>query len=257
MQWRAIAGSWVLNPKRAKGVVHFLGGAFVGSAPQLVYDYLLQQLASAGFAVVATPYTTIPDHRETAIAALRSLQQVLPQLDAISIPRFGLGHSLGCKLHLLGSCWEQSDPWQKSLPPRQGNILMAYSNASLRRSIPAADWVLPPVEFEPSPTATERLIDHSYPVAQTLLVKFNRDDIDDIASLHRQLISKFGSAVRYFTLAGDHGTSAAGANPFVPQTDFSPLDVIGQFLYQSTHREIQQLSKVLLQWLEHQLASVN
>lgn len=39
-----------------KALLHFLGGAFVGAAPHLTYNYLLSGLAEMGFLVVATPY---------------------------------------------------------------------------------------------------------------------------------------------------------------------------------------------------------
>src|SRR3712207_8300559 len=36
--------SWVLIPPRPKGIVHFLGGAFVATAPHVTYRWLLEQL---------------------------------------------------------------------------------------------------------------------------------------------------------------------------------------------------------------------
>lgn len=39
-----------------KGIVHFLGGAFVGAAPQVSYGALLTKVAAAGYVVVATPF---------------------------------------------------------------------------------------------------------------------------------------------------------------------------------------------------------
>ena len=56
---------------------------------------------------------------------------------------FGMGRSLGCKLHLLNSCRECADAGGV----RAGNVLRAYGNASFGGDF--SEWV--PVEFEPSP----------------------------------------------------------------------------------------------------------
>lgn len=51
--WIEIEGNWVLRPLdgSATSVVHFLGGAFVGAAPQLTYRLLLESLAARGIMV--------------------------------------------------------------------------------------------------------------------------------------------------------------------------------------------------------------
>lgn len=51
--WTEIEGNWVLRPLEgsATSVVHFLGGAFVGAAPQLTYRLLLESLAARGIMV--------------------------------------------------------------------------------------------------------------------------------------------------------------------------------------------------------------
>lgn len=54
-----MGGNFLLRPpddQAPKALVHFLGGAFVGAAPHLTYNYLLSGLAEMGFLVVATPY---------------------------------------------------------------------------------------------------------------------------------------------------------------------------------------------------------
>ena len=47
---------------RPKGTVHFLGGAFAGASPQLIYPLLLQLLARAGYTVISTPYAVTFKH---------------------------------------------------------------------------------------------------------------------------------------------------------------------------------------------------
>ncbi|CAN0277156.1 unnamed protein product, partial [Ectocarpus sp. 4 AP-2014] len=58
-RWEEMGGNFLLRPpddQAPKALVHFLGGAFVGAAPHLTYNYLLSGLAEMGFLVVATPY---------------------------------------------------------------------------------------------------------------------------------------------------------------------------------------------------------
>lgn len=58
-RWLANSGNYILRPAanvKPLGVIHFLGGAFVGAAPHLTYTYLLNLLVLQGYIVVATPY---------------------------------------------------------------------------------------------------------------------------------------------------------------------------------------------------------
>lgn len=58
--WIEIEGNWVLRPLEGPttSVVHFLGGAFVGAAPQLTYRLLLESLAARGIMVSSFEYRT-------------------------------------------------------------------------------------------------------------------------------------------------------------------------------------------------------
>lgn len=57
--WTEVQGNWVLRPpnRRATAVVHFLGGAFVGAAPQLTYRLFLEAMAAKGIMVGWIYYT--------------------------------------------------------------------------------------------------------------------------------------------------------------------------------------------------------
>ena len=49
-----VGTTWVTAPPgRPRGVIHFEPGAFVGAAPQLTYQLLIQLLAGAGYTVSA------------------------------------------------------------------------------------------------------------------------------------------------------------------------------------------------------------
>lgn len=59
-----VEGSWVLRPPMssapARAVIHFLGGAFLGAAPQLTYRLFLENLAAQGFLVSLTIKHQVP-----------------------------------------------------------------------------------------------------------------------------------------------------------------------------------------------------
>ncbi|CAN0903717.1 hypothetical protein LINGRAHAP2_LOCUS22709 [Linum grandiflorum] len=139
--WTEIEGAWVLKPKngRPNSVVHFVGGIFVGAAPQLAYRLFLEHLAERGVLVIATPYASGFDYFQIADEvqfkfdrAFRFLQDPVQDL-----PTFGIGHSLGSVIHLLiGSRYAVQ---------RSGNILMAFNNKEASLAMPLFSPVLVPM----------------------------------------------------------------------------------------------------------------
>ncbi|GMI68524.1 hypothetical protein like AT5G47860 [Hibiscus trionum] len=139
--WSQVEGSWVLKPKGSKprAVVHFVGGIFVGAAPQLTYRLFLERLAEKDILVIATPYASGFDYFFIADEVqfkfdrcLRFLQETVHD-----VPTFGIGHSLGSVIHLLiGS---------RYAVPRSGNILMSFNNKEASVAIPLFSPVLVPM----------------------------------------------------------------------------------------------------------------
>ncbi|CAI9778198.1 unnamed protein product [Fraxinus pennsylvanica] len=139
--WNEIEGAWVLRPSNSKlrSIVHFVGGIFVGAAPQLTYRLFLERLADRGILVIATPYAGGFDHFLIADEVqfkfercLRVLQETVEDL-----PTFGIGHSLGSVIHLLiGSRYAVQ---------RNGNVLMAFNNKEASIAIPLFSPVLVPM----------------------------------------------------------------------------------------------------------------
>lgn len=253
--WREIAGNWTLLPAgEPVAIVHFLGGAGVAAAPHLTYRWLLERLGDRGYIVVATAIAQGSfDHGSLASQSLERLETVLDSLDrrgwldaADPLPVFGLGHSMGCKLHLLiGSLYEVQ---------RGGNILISFNNFSAQRAIPlfeqfaprlisvdrsARQWIdvlgsalgdladdltggrferdrlipriedwLPPAEgeFSPSPAETERLIARQYGVARNLVLKFRDDRLDQSLRLGEILADRFPDDFALYRLGGNHLT---------------------------------------------------
>ncbi len=87
MDWKEISGNWVLIPRHPIGIVHFLGGAFVATAPQVTYRWLLEQLAAKNYAVVATPFVNTLDHAAIAQSVLQSFERTLDQLHSTAMLR--------------------------------------------------------------------------------------------------------------------------------------------------------------------------
>ncbi|MFM7369844.1 MAG: DUF1350 family protein, partial [Sphaerospermopsis kisseleviana] len=107
MDWKEIRGNWVIIPRHPIGIIHFLGGAFVATAPHLTYRWLLEQLAAKGYVVVATPFVNTLDHQAIAESVLLNFERTIERLHysgelrKLYLPIYGIGHSMGCKLHLL------------------------------------------------------------------------------------------------------------------------------------------------------------
>jgi hypothetical protein len=248
-QWQERYGSWLLIPRRSRALVHFLGGAFIAAAPHLTYRRLLDSLGQQGFAIIATPFVSSFNHTEIADEVLRQFeltrtwlvrtQQLEPEL-----PVFGLGHSMGSKLHLLiGSLYG---------PERLGNVLISFNNYAAKRSIPFLDQLLPALdldlEFTPTPQETLKLIATRYAVPDNLLVKFRNDDIDQTRDLNGVLQQRFPQQTTVLRLPGNHLTPAAQELSWQPSNSFSPLDAVGQWIRQEVYRDIDTLQGAIADW---------
>ncbi|XP_031500291.1 uncharacterized protein LOC116264296 [Nymphaea colorata] len=139
--WTEIEGAWVLKPTKMKPklVVHFIGGIFVGAAPQLSYRLFLERLSEKGILVVATPFASGLDHFLIADEVQFKFDRCLHLLhDSVNeLPVFGIGHSLGSVIHLLiGSRYAVQ---------RSGNVFMAFNNKEASLAIPLFSPVIVPM----------------------------------------------------------------------------------------------------------------
>lgn len=259
MDWQEISGGWVYLPRgEVIGIVHFLGGAFVATAPQVTYRSLLEQVAKQGYAVVATPFLNTLDHLAIAREVLNRFETILARLhktDALGkryLPIYGMGHSMGCKLHLLiGSLFSIE---------RAGNILISFNNYPANRAIPFIEqfeqyrvrYKITPafdVEFTPSPTETNEIIANNYQVRRNLLIKFNDDTIDQTLILNPVLQQRFPSMVALLTLPGNHLTPLSQEIDWQTGEFFTAFDAIGQWIKQGLSRDLLRLNKEILRWL--------
>lgn len=253
MDWKEVAGNWVLVPDRPIAIIHFLGGAFVATAPQLTYRRILEFLGTQGYAIVATPFVNTFDHAEIAKSVLKSFERALEPLQnrilqRRYLPIYGMGHSMGCKLHLLiGSLFEVE---------RAGNVLISFNNYSAQQAVPLVEQLTQlvspqafSVEFTPSPQETNRIISDRYQVRRNLLIKFTDDTIDQTLPLAQLLEARFPSMIATRRLKGSHLTPLGPDVKWQPGAVFTPFDAIGQWMRQEIYRELHQLEKTILQWL--------
>lgn len=249
MEWKEISGNWVLIPQHPSAIIHFLGGAFVAAAPHLTYRWLLEQLASKGYAVVATPFVNTLDHAAIAKSVLQSFEFTLEELHSTNaiqeryLPIYGVGHSMGCKLHLLiGSLFSVE---------RAGNILISFNNYAARDAIPLVEQFNTSfaIEFTPSPLETNNFVRSRYNVRRNLLVKFSNDTIDQSAALTELLQQRFPGMVTVQTLSGTHTTPLGQDLSWQTGSTFTPFDAFGQWFKQEVYRDLNQLKRTILLWL--------
>lgn len=252
MDWQEIADNWVLIPRHPLGIVHFLGGAFVAAAPQLTYRWLLEQLGREGYAIIATPFINTLEHQAIASEVLKQFNRTLEQLRKSSIirkrylPIYGIGHSMGCKLHLLiGSLFSIQ---------RAGNILISYNNYPASRSIPLVDRINATstfnIEFTPTPRETNKIVAQHYNIRRNLLIRFIEDDIDQTQGLIGILEKRFPGLIASQQLPGNHLTPLGQEIGWQPGKEFTPLDAIGQWVKQEViYRNSNQLKREIIRWL--------
>jgi acetyl esterase/lipase len=101
-------GECLVYPSKGKpkGLIHFLGGAFIGAAPDVTYSFFIELLAKEGFLIVATPYNVTFDHTVSAqviqnrfnrcldilCTSSRFLPAELSPDDVAALPIFSVGH---------------------------------------------------------------------------------------------------------------------------------------------------------------------
>ncbi|KAH7293130.1 hypothetical protein KP509_28G013200 [Ceratopteris richardii] len=140
--WQEIEGTWVIRPKSGtpSAVVHFIGGVFVGAAPQLTYRLFLELLAERGFLIIATPFASGFDHFRIADEVQFKFDRCMRAIrdDFIeNLPVFGVGHSMGALMQLLIGA--------RYAVQRAGNVLMCFNNKEASRAIPLFSPVIVPM----------------------------------------------------------------------------------------------------------------
>lgn len=241
-RWRQQDELWLLEPAgRSRGLVEFIGGSYLATNPQLSYRRLLEALAQRGWRVHAWSYVPGFDHQAQANAAwgrFRDQRRALAELDALpSGEPLRLGHSLGCKLHLLAP-----DGGRRA----QGLVALSFNNFSAERSIPLLAELGQQFrfrsEFSPSPEETLRQVAATYLQPRNLLVRFSRDGLDQSSRLLGVLQARPGDATSLLELPGDHLSPASGG---------LRRQLLGEWADDPGRRQrIERLGQVILEWAD-------
>ena len=195
-RWRQRGDIWELEPPvLERGTLEFIGGSYLAASPQLSYRRMLEALASLGWRVRAWSYVPGFDHQDQANLAWRRFRQLRGADGAV----LRLGHSLGCKLHLLAP-----DGGRGS----SALVALSFNNFSAERSIPLLAELGQQFnfrsEFSPSPEQTLTQVALTYRQPRNLLVRFNRDQIDQSKRLIGVLQARPDDASELQELPGDH-----------------------------------------------------
>ena len=215
--WLQRGSLWQLQPTTTSslGLIEFIGGSYLAATPQLSYRRLLEALARRGWRVHAWSYVPGFDHQSQANEAWKTFRRIRdedgliragqrPQHASEALPLLRLGHSLGCKLHLLAP-----DAGRLS----QGLVALAFNNFSAERSVPFLAEVGQQLgfrsEFSPSPAETLRVVSRTWRQPRNLLVRFRRDELDQSTRLLEALRQRPDDASELLELPGDHLTPAS------------------------------------------------
>nr|YP_009530481.1 hypothetical protein PMNZ_216 [Paulinella micropora]AXY63170.1 hypothetical protein PMNZ_216 [Paulinella micropora] len=201
--WRQRGNLWYLSPHRPIGVIEFIGGGYFAAIPHLTYKLLLEELASAGFMIRAWSYIPTFDHQAQAKAATYSFHHERQRSDQHQVDQLSIriGHSLGCKLHLLATDGGYNS---KAL------VALSFNNYSAIQSIPLLSNLSKQLglitDFSPCPSDTFRLISKDYKTSHNLLVQFSNDQLDQSYELLKILEKRPNDSSKILSQPGDHLT---------------------------------------------------
>lgn len=173
--FKPIAHSWVAIQSKPIGIVEFIGGALFGSAPIVSYDYFLRSLYEAGYTVIALPFRFGLNHQYIAETLLAERDEVFKEIAAShqGLPRFWVGHSLGCKYIILleaaRKLWDQP------------SLLIAPDISDTKEAVPVplVPELLDKIGYGVKPTReeTRKIIEQSDLFNLTALISFDKDKV--------------------------------------------------------------------------------
>ena len=190
---------WPSNPKQ---IVEFIGGSYLATKPDLAYKRFIANLLKKNYAVHAYQYIPQFDHQEISSKAwkdFKSCKKLLSLRICKELKTVRVGHSLGCKLHLIS--------------PDGGRncerfISISFNNFSANNSIPLLKNISKNLdfrsEFSPSPNRTLKIITNTYIQNKNLLIKFDDDKLDQTESLLSALKLRANDNTKGLLMKGNH-----------------------------------------------------
>jgi len=234
IRFQPIRRSWVAPHPNPQGVIEFLGGALFGTVPRLSYSHFLHSLYEAGYTVITLPFPFGLDHAAIAENLLIERDQVLQALDGEhqAVPRFWVGHSLGCKYIILLEAYQKI--WN------QPSLLIAPDISDTKEAvpIPVLGYFLDRINrgVRPNRRETQRLLQEKKNSLfnLTALIAFQDDQIagnpcgspekSDVALFIQELDGKEGLQLLKQSLPGKH-TEIVGMRVYRPDGTFAFVDL--------------------------------
>ena len=191
-------------PSRPVGLIEIIGGSYISIKPEVTYKRLISGLLQRNFAVHSWSYIPNFDHQIQANHAwkqFRLSRKILEQRVGLIQKSIRLGHSLGCKLHLLAPDGGRNC---------NGLVAISFNNFKADKSIPMLKKMSQRLnfqtEFSPSPSETLNLIREHYEQMNNLLIRFKNDNLDQNNLLLKLLNERNSDASKLMQLDGNHLT---------------------------------------------------
>tara|TARA_Y100001968_G_scaffold194767_1_gene178688 strand:- start:2812 stop:3537 length:726 start_codon:yes stop_codon:yes gene_type:complete len=191
-------------PTRPIGLIEIIGGSYISIKPEIVYKKLIAQLFEKNFAIHAWSYIPNFDHQIQANKAwkqFRLSRKILEKRVGSVSKTIRVGHSLGCKLHLLAPDGGRNC---------NGLVAISFNNFKANKSIPMLKKMSEKLnfqtEFSPSPIGTLNLINEHYDQKNNLLIRFKNDNLDQSKVLLDSLRERDVDKSKIIELGGNHLT---------------------------------------------------
>ena len=191
-------------PTRPIGLIEIIGGSYISIKPELVYKKLISELFQKNFAIHTWSYIPNFDHQIQANQAwkqFRFSRKILKKKVGIFSKTIRLGHSLGCKLHLLAPDGGRNC---------NGLVAISFNNFRAGKSIPMLKKMSEKLnfqtEFSPSPLEALSLIKEHYDQKNNLLIRFKNDNLDQSNILLKSLREREVDKSKIIELNGNHLT---------------------------------------------------
>ena len=191
-------------PSRPIGLIELIGGSYISIKPEVTYKRLISGFLQRNFAVHSWGYIPNFDHQLQANYAWKQFRQsrkILEKRIGLKIKSIKLGHSLGCKLHLLAPDGGRNC---------DGLVAISFNNFKAAKSIPMFKKMSKRLnfqtEFSPSPRETLNLIRDYYQQMNNLLIRFKNDNLDENNLLLKTLKQRESDKSEIIQLDGNHLT---------------------------------------------------
>ncbi len=201
---RRISNIFCQWPTRPIGLIEIIGGSYISIKPEVTYKRLISGFLQRNFAIHTWSYIPNFDHQFQANQAwkqFRLSRKILEDRLGLISKSIRLGHSLGCKLHLLAPDGGRNC---------NGLVAISFNNFKADRSIPMLKKISHKLEFQsefsPSPIETLNLIREDYEQINNLLIRFKNDKLDQNNLLLKSLKERDTDKSEIIQLNGNHLT---------------------------------------------------